>query len=540
MTPSIPTRPLVLCILDGWGCRTERADNGIAQASTPNWRRFLERCPSSRLQASELYVGLPRGQMGNSEVGHMNIGAGRVVMQDLPRIDSAIADGSLSKNHHLTDFIVRLQESGGTAHLLGLLSPGGVHSHQNHIAAIARLLSASGIKVAIHAFLDGRDTPPQSAESHIKSFLASLQRAEGIRLATLSGRFYAMDRDRNWERVAKAYNLIVDGKGTVVTDPFEAIDAAYQAGQTDEFIEPIRLERYKGMQDGDGLLCANFRADRVREILTALLDPEFSGFVRERQIHFAAALGLSEYSSALAPFLGAVFPQEDLRDTFGEVVARAELKQLRIAETEKYAHVTFFFNGGRERVLPGEDRILVPSPKVPTYDLKPEMSAFEVTEQLVRAIDENRYDVIVVNYANPDMVGHTGILSAAIKAAEAVDTCLGRLAEAIERAGGTMLVTADHGNIELMRDPETGEKHTAHTLNPVPLVLVNGPSQFRGLSDGRLADIAPTLLQLLGLPQPVSMTGRSLLLTEPRPESHPHLPGTHPMASLRPGQCVAG
>jgi len=517
MTPSIPPRPLVLCILDGWGCRTESADNAIAQASTPNWHRFLETCPSSQLQASELHVGLPRGQMGNSEVGHMNIGAGRVVMQELPRIDSAIADRSLSRNPRLNDFIVRLHESGGTAHLIGLLSPGGVHSHQNHIAAIARLLSASGIKVCIHAFLDGRDTPPQSAKTYIRNFLASLLRTEGIRFATLIGRFFPMDRDANWERVAKAYNLIVDGKGTVAADPLEAIDAAYAAGQTDEFIEPIRMEHFKGIQDGDGLLCANFRADRMREILTALLDPDFSGFVRERRVRFSAALGLAEYSSALSRFLPPVFPQEDLRDTFGEIVARAELKQLRIAETEKYAHVTFFFNGGRERVLPGEERILVPSPKVPTYDLKPEMSAREVTDRLVGAIEEGKFDVIVVNYANADMVGHTGVLAAAIKAVEAVDACLGRLEAAVTKAGGTMLITADHGNIELLKDPETGQKHTAHTLNPVPLVLINGPSQYTGLSEGRLADIAPTLLQLLSLQQPVSMTGRSLLLPPPPP-----------------------
>ncbi|HEX3499802.1 MAG TPA: 2,3-bisphosphoglycerate-independent phosphoglycerate mutase [Stellaceae bacterium] len=511
MSPSTPPRPVVLCILDGWGHRADPADNGIEQAATPNWHRFLATSPQSLLQASELFVGLPKGQMGNSEVGHMNIGAGRVVLQDLPRIDQAVADGSLAKNPRLAAFIAALQRSGGTAHLMGLLSPGGVHSHQDHIAALANILAAAGLPVAVHAFLEGRDTPPRSAKGFVEKLLADLHDREKIRIATVSGRYYAMDRDKRWDRVEKAYRAFVDAQGEMAPNAVAAIEQGYSAGLNDEFILPTVIGQYGGMTDGDGVIVGNFRADRVRETLAALLDPTFSGFPRSRIVRFAASSGLTEYSADLKPFLSALFPPEDLRETFGEVVSQAGLHQLRIAETEKYAHVTFFFNGGRETPFPGEERILVPSPKVATYDLQPEMSAFEVTDRLVEAIQSGRFDVVVLNYANADMVGHSGNLGAAIKAVEAVDACLGRLAQAVERAGGSLLITADHGNAEMMRDPQTGQPHTAHTTNPVPLVLVNPPPAITGLEDGRLADIAPTLLAIVGLQQPAAMTGHSVL-----------------------------
>jgi 2,3-bisphosphoglycerate-independent phosphoglycerate mutase len=507
---SIP-RPVVLCILDGWGERADIADNAILDADTPNWHKFLSSSPHAQLQASEHYVGLPDGQMGNSEVGHMNLGAGRVVTQDLPRIDRAVADGSIARNPALQEFIARLKKSRGTGHLMGLMSPGGVHSHQGHIAALAKALAAAGLSVAVHAFLDGRDTPPKSAEGYVAKFLADVAGCPSVRIATISGRYYAMDRDRRWDRVAKAYEALVAAKGEHASDPKTAIEQSYAAGKNDEFVLPTIIGDFAGMKDGDGVICANFRADRVREILTALLDPDFKEFPRARVPRFAAAAGVAEYSEKLKHHLLTLFPPEALTDTFGEVVSHAGLKQLRIAETEKYAHVTFFFNGGREEEFPGETRILVPSPKVATYDLKPEMSAPEVTDKLVEAIDSGRFDVVVVNYANTDMVGHSGDLQAAIKAVEAVDSCLGRLADAVKRAGGTLLITADHGNAEMMRDPATGQPHTAHTTNPVPLLLVNPPPSVAGISDGRLSDVAPTLLRLLGLPQPKAMTGHALL-----------------------------
>ena len=509
-SPNRP-RPVVLCILDGWGEHEDAADNAILAAKTPNWDRFLAQSPHSHMQASEHFVGLPDKQMGNSEVGHTNIGAGRVVMQDLPRIDAAIQSGELAENPALKDFIARLKQSGGAAHLMGLMSPGGVHSHQAHIAALARLLAEGGIAVKVHAFLDGRDTPPKSALSCLAAFEAAIKGIQGVTIASISGRYYAMDRDKRWDRLEKAYRCLVDAEGEKAASAKGAIEQSYTQGKSDEFVLPTIIGNYAGMKDGDGLVCANFRADRVRQLLASLLDPKFPGFQRPRVVKFAASLGLTEYSDALNPFLKTLFPPEDLADTFGEVIARAGLKQLRIAETEKYAHVTFFFNGGREAEFPGESRILVPSPKVATYDLKPEMSAIEVTDRLVEAIGRGSFDVIVVNYANADMVGHTGDLAATVKAVETVDACLGRLAEAVTHAGGCLLITADHGNAEMMRDPKTGQPHTAHTTNPVPLLQVNPPAGVSGLRDGKLADIAPTLLALLGLPQPQAMTGQALL-----------------------------
>lgn len=514
MAQSKAPRPVVLCILDGWGYSDRTEDNAIAQARTPVWDGFMRDCPHALIDASELHVGLPSGQMGNSEVGHMNLGAGRVVMQDLPRIDQAVKSGQLAANPHLRAFIARLKESGGTCHLMGLMSPGGVHSHQDHMAALARILSEAGVPVAVHGFLDGRDTPPSSARGYVAAFRDATAGLDRLSIATIGGRYYAMDRDKRWDRVALAYDALVEAKGHRAPSADAAIAEAYARGETDEFVKPTVIDGYRGMQDGDGVLMANFRADRVRQMLTALLDPAFpgepDGFTRPRVVAFAAAAGMTEYSTALNRFLAALFPPEQLADTLGEIVSKAGLAQLRIAETEKYAHVTFFFNGGEERLFPGEERILVPSPKVATYDLKPEMSAFEVTDKLVAEIAAGRFDLVVVNYANTDMVGHSGDLAAAVKAVETVDTCLGRLRDAVVEAGGAMLVTADHGNAETMRDAATGEAQTAHTLNRVPVVLVNPPAPA-ALVDGRLADVAPTVLSLLKLPQPAAMTGRSLI-----------------------------
>ena len=509
-------RPALLCILDGWGWRTDPADNAIAQARTPNYTRMLADCPHALLKTSGLDVGLPAGQMGNSEVGHMNIGAGRVIPQDLPHIDMAIEDGSLATRPALEALITRTKQAKGGVHLMGLLSPGGVHAHQAHIAALANILSGAGLPVLVHAFLDGRDTPPQSARGYVERFLKDLDGVPGVRLATLSGRYYAMDRDKRWDRVEKAYGALVDADARRFADAFAALDAAYAEGVTDEFVVPAVLGDYAGMADGDGLLFANFRADRAREISLALLDKGFSGFKRARTVAFADAAGMTEYSDELKRLMSALFPPEDIRETLGEVMAEHHLTQLRIAETEKYAHVTFFLNGGREEPFPGEDRILVPSPKVATYDKKPEMSAPEVTDRLVAAIESGKYDLIVCNYANPDMVGHTGVMDAAVKAVDVIDECLGRLRAAIEKAGGVMLLTADHGNIELMKDPKTHAPYTAHTTFDVPVVAVGAPRAAR-LANGRLADIAPTLLALMGLDQPKVMTGHSLLELEKAP-----------------------
>ncbi|MBW8271052.1 2,3-bisphosphoglycerate-independent phosphoglycerate mutase [Caldovatus sp. SYSU G05006] len=502
----------MLVVLDGWGWREERADNAVRLARTPNFDALWESCPHALLRTSGLDVGLPEGQMGNSEVGHLNLGAGRVVMQDLPRIDAAVADGSIARLPALADLSARLKDSGGTCHLLGLVSPGGVHSHQDHAVALARALAAAGVPVALHAFTDGRDTPPRAAPDYLRRLCADLAPLAGVRVATVIGRYYAMDRDKRWERTEKAYRAMAEAEGEArADDPVAAVEAAHARGITDEFVPPTVIGDYRGMRDGDGLLCFNFRADRVRQILAALLDPDFAGFPRPRRIRFAAAAGMTEYSAELNARLATLFPPQPMHDLLGEVVARAGLTQLRAAETEKYPHVTYFLNGGREEPFPGEDRILVPSPKVATYDLKPEMSAPELTERVVAAIDSGKYDLIVLNYANPDMVGHTGSLPAAIAACEAVDAGLGRIVAAIRRAGGALLVTADHGNAELMRDPATGGPHTAHTTNPVPVVLFGGPPGATLAEGGRLADVAPTLLALLGLPQPAAMTGRSLL-----------------------------
>jgi 2,3-bisphosphoglycerate-independent phosphoglycerate mutase len=500
-------RPVMLVVLDGWGWREDPADNAVRQARTPVFDRLWASCPHALLHTSGRNVGLPQGQMGNSEVGHLNIGAGRVVMQDLPRIGEAIADGEIAKSPALARLIERLRASGGTCHLMGLASPGGVHSHQDHAAALAKLLAEARVPTVVHAFTDGRDTPPRSADEDIRRLVAALP--PSVAIATVCGRYYAMDRDKRWERVAKAYAAIVEGDGPRFPDAGAVIADAYAHDISDEFVVPAAVGGYRGMRDGDGVLCFNFRADRVREILSALLDPAFAGFPRRRTVRVAAAVGMTEYSSQLNAFLETIFPPQNLRNVLGQVVADAGRAQVRMAETEKYPHVTYFLNGGEETPYVREDRIMVPSPKVATYDLQPEMSAPELTDKAVEAIGSGKYDLIVLNYANPDMVGHTGSLPAAIKAVETVDTGLGRIAEAIGKAGGTLLITADHGNCELMRDPETGGPHTAHTTNPVPVLLLGGPDGQ--LDGGRLADIAPTLLQLMDLPAPPEMTGTSLL-----------------------------
>ena len=507
---SVP-RPVMLCILDGWGARDEAVNNAIALAVTPNWDRYVREAPMAHLKSCALHVGLPEGQMGNSEVGHMNLGAGRIVMQDLPRINAAVADGSLAAHPTLACHIDTLRETGGTCHLLGLLSPGGVHCHQDHMATLAAAVSSSGVPVCIHAFLDGRDTPPKAGHGFMSSFLADIATLKDVRVATVSGRYYAMDRDNRWDRVSQAYNVMVGANGAKAVDPLSAIGASYAGNLGDEFMLPTVIGDYVGMADGDGLLMANFRADRAREILAALADPEFDGFARDEVRSFAVRTGMVEYSKDLNAFFDVLFDPLALGGILGEVVAEAGLKQLRIAETEKYAHVTFFLNGGREDEFKGEDRILVPSPKVATYDLQPEMSAPEVTDNLVSAISTGVYDLIVVNYANGDMVGHTGVLDAAKIAAETIDQSLGRLEEAIATAGGIMLVTADHGNCEEMIDAVTGVPHTQHTLNDVPIVMLNGPSRVTTLTDGRLSDVAPTILELLNLAQPKEMTGISLI-----------------------------
>ena len=505
-------RPVILCVLDGWGYRPEPENNAIELARTPNYDRLIASCPHGLLSASGAEVGLPDGQMGNSEVGHTNIGAGRVVLQDLPRIDAALADGSLKANPGLAELVARLRRSGGACHLMGLMSPGGIHSHQAHLQALARHLSDKGVPVAVHVFLDGRDTLPASGREYMRDFLAEVDDLTNVQVVTVAGRYYAMDRDKRWQRVARAYHALVEAAGEPAPDLLAAIDAAYEAGETDEFVKPRVIDGYPGMRDGDGLMMANFRADRVRQILAALLDPAFAGFQRDRVVAFAAACGMTDYGDALNDFLITLFPSIELRRTIGELVADAGMTQLRIAETEKYAHVTYFLNGGEEASFPGEDRVLVPSPKVASYDLKPEMSAYGVTDRLLDAVRSGKYDFIVVNYANADMVGHSGNLEAAIKAAEAVDGCLGRLAAAVGEAGAVLFITADHGNAEMMSDPEGGGPRTAHTTSLVPAIVVNTPWPEVSLRDGCLGDVAPTLLQLLHLPKPVEMSGESLLV----------------------------
>jgi 2,3-bisphosphoglycerate-independent phosphoglycerate mutase len=503
-------KPVTLMILDGWGHREESTDNAIALAELPNWRRLLADCPHTLIHTSGLHVGLPEGQMGNSEVGHMNLGAGRVVYQELTRIDKDIADGGFPSNPALVAACVAARQPGATLHVLGLLSPGGVHSHELHIHAMLRMALEQGVnRIVVHALLDGRDTPPQSAGPSIEALQRLCDAHPELSIGSVSGRYYGMDRDQRWERVACAWDAVVHARARQRADSaLAALQAAYARGENDEFVAPTVIGDGTAIKDGDAVVFMNFRADRARQLTAALaLDP-FDGFDRGRRPRLARLVTLTEYAAGLP--VEVAYPPASLQDTLPELVARAGLTQLRIAETEKYAHVTFFFSGGVEQLYAGEERILVPSPKVATYDLQPEMSCPEVTDKLVEAITSQRFDLIVCNLANPDMVGHTGVLAAAIRAAEAVDVAIGRVREAIEQVGGALLLTADHGNLEMMRDPETGQPHTQHTTGPVPLVYLGArPASLR--EGGALCDVAPTLLDLLGLPAPAAMSGRSLL-----------------------------
>ena len=512
-SPARP-KPVVLLILDGWGHREETADNAVAQATLPHWQRLLATAPNTLIHTEGRHVGLPDGQMGNSEVGHMNLGAGRIVYQDLTRIDAAIEDGSFFDNAELVGACDDAKRGERTLHVFGLLSPGGVHSHENQIFAMLELAKCRGVpRVAVHAFLDGRDTPPRSAEASLQSLQVLCGKLGNAHIATVSGRYYAMDRDQRWERLRLAWNAIVEAKSEHhAADALSALQAAYARGENDEFVLPTVIAGAHAMQDGDAVVFMNFRADRARQLSAAFVSPDFAGFneidgdVRRPQL--SRFVCLTEYDAKLPAAVA--FAPDDLRHTLGELLAEAGLTQLRIAETEKYAHVTFFFSGGREAPFAGEERILVPSPRVATYDLQPAMSLPELTARLVDAIGSDRFDVIVCNIANPDMVGHSGDLQAAILAAQAVDIAIGAVDAAVRARHGALVITADHGNLEMMRDPITGQPHTAHTVGPVPLVYVGERADASLRSSGALRDVAPTLLDLLGLPQPPEMTGRSL------------------------------
>ena len=502
-------KPVVLCILDGWGIGPNPAVSAPAQAHVPHFNRLWQTCPHETLTTFGHDVGLPTGQMGNSEVGHTNIGAGRVVAMDLGAIDLAIEDGSFAQNASLVRFVDKLKASGGTAHLMGVISDGGVHGHLNHVLAAARAITAQGVPVALHAITDGRDVAPNSAADFIAALMVSLP--QGAKVATVIGRYWAMDRDTRWERVARAFQAMVNAQGEHAATPQAAVAASYAKSEMDEFVAPTVIGDYQGAKDGDGYFCLNFRSDRAREIMAALAEPNFTSFDTGKRPVWGALLGMVEYSALSSTYLDTAYPKRFLANTIGEWVAKHGKTQFRLAETEKYPHVTFFLNGGREEPFDGEARFMPKSPKVATYDLQPEMSSVEVADQLVQAIEAG-YDLIVVNFANPDMVGHTGSLPAAIKACEAVDIGLGRALAALQKAGGAMIVTADHGNCELMVDPVTGGPHTSHTVNPVPVILVGGPTGTKLRAGGRLADLAPTLLALMGLDQPTEMTGKSLLL----------------------------
>jgi 2,3-bisphosphoglycerate-independent phosphoglycerate mutase len=511
MTRSI--KPVLLLILDGFGYREAVDFNAIAQARKPNWDKLWATYPHTFIHASEAAVGLPKGQMGNSEVGHLNIGAGRVVYQEYTRIDRAINQGHFQENPALLDTIAKVKKSGGALHIFGLLSDGGVHSHENHIHAMIGLAVEKGVThVNVHAFLDGRDTPPRSAESYLRCLQDKADALHGVRIASIVGRYYAMDRDNRWARVQAAYDMLTLGKA-----PYQAISAlsglelAYARGENDEFVKPTLLaapgEQVVTIQDGDAVIYMNFRSDRTRELTRAFIEPDFAEFERGATPKLCQYCTLTQYQKDF--HVAVAFPPESLRNGFGEYIANNGLRQLRIAETEKYPHVTYFFNGGVETVYPGEDRALVKSPDVATYDLKPEMSLFEVTDKLVEAIGRQKYDAIICNFANADMVGHSGDMAAATKAIEAIDVNLGRVVEAMRAIGGEILITADHGNAETMRDEANDQPHTAHTVNLVPLVYIGRPAQLA--DTGALEDISPTLLMMMGLAQPAEMTGNSLI-----------------------------
>lgn len=500
-------RPIVLAILDGWGCSETAEHNAIHAAATPNWDRLWRDNPHATVDTSGIAVGLPGGQMGNSEVGHLNLGAGRVIYQDVTRISKAIADGDFFENPELIAAVDAANAAGGIVHVIGLLSPGGVHALDEHMFAMVRLAAGRGATVHVHALLDGRDMPPRSAAASLKKMQDVCAEAGNARIASMIGRYFAMDRDRRWDRVRQAYDLLTQARGEFqAEDALAGLEAAYARGENDEFVKATAIDR-TGIRDGDSVVFMNFRADRARELTQAFTQDNFDGFDREVRPDISRFACLTEYQADFG--LPVAFPPSRPDNVLGEYLATLGLKQLRIAETEKYAHVTFFFNGGEETPYPGEDRELIPSPHVATYDLQPEMSAPEVTDRLVAAIGTGRYDFIVVNYANADMVGHTGKFDAAVKAVEVLDDCLGRLADAIGKAGGELLVTADHGNVEQMYDAGTGQAHTAHTTNLVPLLYVGRDATLA--NGGALSDIAPTVLALMDIPVPPQMTGRSLV-----------------------------
>jgi 2,3-bisphosphoglycerate-independent phosphoglycerate mutase len=500
-------KPVVLCILDGWGIGAQRAGNAPLLAKTPTMDQIMKSCPNATLTTFGPDVGLPRGQMGNSEVGHTNIGAGRVVAMDLGQIDLAIEEGRFASHPPMIEFIGKMKATGGTAHLMSLISRGGVHGHVAHLIAAVEAIVAAGVPVVVHALTDGRDVAPQSVLADLAALEAALP--DAARIVTVTGRYYAMDRDNRWDRIELAYDGIAKGKGTAAQSAQAAVEAAYESRTTDEFIRPYIVGDYAGAAAGDGLFCLNFRADRARQIMSALAAPDFTAFGRGARPNWSVVMGMAEYSSDHSRFMTTMYPKPEITNTLGAWVAKQGLRQFRLAETEKYPHVTFFLNGGAEEPEAGEDRFMPLSPDVATYDLQPQMSSAQVTEKFVEAI-EARYDLIVVNYANPDMVGHTGDLAAAIAACEAVDAGLAQVIAALEKVGGAMIITADHGNCEMMIDPETGGPHTAHTLNPVPVAVV-GADDGAQLQEGRLADLAPTVLALMGLEQPPEMTGKNLL-----------------------------
>ncbi len=501
-------KPLVLMILDGWGQRKDADDNAISQATTPCWDQLRQLGCQTSIETSGESVGLPAGQMGNSEVGHMNIGAGRVVLQDFTRISHAVEDGSFKGNPALVKAIEASRAANSALHIMGLLSPGGVHSHEDHFLAMVRMAAALGVNnIKVHAFLDGRDTPPRSASLSIQKMQDCLDEFHGASFASLCGRYYAMDRDQRWDRVVKAWDTLVNGKAMFnCNDAGTALASAYQRDESDEFVSPTIIGTFEGIRDDDAVVFINFRADRAREISQAFVQPDFCGFER-RAPKLSSFVCMTRYLDGLPAEVA--FPPEQLRGLLGERLAEQGLSQLRIAETEKYAHVTFFFNGGDEKPFPGEQRLLVPSPDVATYDLQPEMSIEKLSSELDKAIRGGEYDVIICNVANPDMVGHTGSMTAAIAAVEAVDRCLGVVFNAIRSANGELLVTADHGNVEQMTDPQSGQNHTAHTTNPVPLLYYGRKAEM--IAGGALRDIAPTMLYLLGITTPSEMTGRPLL-----------------------------
>lgn len=518
-------KPLVLIILDGWGYSENTVYNAIYSANKPVWEKLWLERPRTLIRASGIDVGLPAQQMGNSEVGHMNIGSGRIVDQEFSRITRALEDGSFFQNKTLTDTFNKAAATNKAVHILGLLSPGGIHSHQDHILALIKLADQCQVNdVYLHAFLDGRDTPPKSATEYVhQAYLAMREMGKG-KFASIIGRYYAMDRNKRWERTKAAYDLICDGTSDFRSDDvFIAVDMAYARGETDEFIQPTAITKAGHppvrVEDGDVLVFANYRADRARQLARAFTKPDFRSFPRERVPELGAFISLTEYKANYE--FPVAFPPEHLKNVFGEYIAELGLKQLRIAETEKYAHVTFFFNGGEERVFDGEDRILVPSPHVATYNMRPEMSAYEVTDKLIEAIDSRKYDCIICNYANADMVGHSGDFQATIKAIQAIDKCLGKVIEATTKAGGEIIITADHGNAEQMRAYTTekikSQAHTAHTMNLVPMIYIGRPAEFLP-GGGALSDIAPTMLTLMGLDIPKEMTGRPLLKIYEEPE----------------------